>query len=338
VVEFVPGIELGRALYDEVVAPQLSRVRHSAARLGPGSDVLGYDTPRSTDHGWGARLAVLVEAGEPHSLAGVPAEFRGWPTEVVVVGIGTFLTWQLGFDPRGGITITDWLVTPQQSLLSVTAGVVYHDGLGELEAVRRALAWYPREVWLWQLACQWRRIAQEEPFPGRAAEAGDQLGCRVLVARLARDLMRLCLLLERRHAPYPKWLGTAFARLDSAATVGPLLAAALAAPDWPAAQQPLVAASKQAAIRHNQLGLTVALDPSPRPFHDRPYLVIDADRFTDACLAAMADRRLASLPPIGAIDQFVDSTDVLGFRPALCRQLGRVFDVAKPATQPGNSA
>ena len=51
------------------------------------------------------------------------------------------------------------------------------------------LAWYPREVWLWQLACQWRRIAQEEPFPGRAAEAGDQLGCRVLVARLVRDVM-----------------------------------------------------------------------------------------------------------------------------------------------------
>jgi hypothetical protein len=44
--------------------------------------VLGYDTPRSTDHDWGARLAVLVDQGEPHLLAGVPAEFRGWPTEV----------------------------------------------------------------------------------------------------------------------------------------------------------------------------------------------------------------------------------------------------------------
>jgi hypothetical protein len=165
---------------------------------------------------------------------------------VVVVGIGTFLTWQLGFDPRGGITTIDWLVTPQQSLLSVTAGAVYHDGLGELEPVRRQLTWYPHEVWLWQLACQWRRIAQEEPFPGRAAEAGDQLGWRVLVARLIRDVMRLCLLLERRYAPYPKWLGTAFARLDSAATVGPLLAAVLAAPPgrrrssrwWPPTSRP----------------------------------------------------------------------------------------------------
>jgi hypothetical protein len=103
VAEFAPGIELGRAFYHEVVAPRLARLRHSAARLGPGSDVLGYDTPRSTDHDWGARVAVLVDQGEPRPLAGVPAEFRGWPTEVVVVGIGTFLAWQLGFDPRGGL-------------------------------------------------------------------------------------------------------------------------------------------------------------------------------------------------------------------------------------------
>jgi hypothetical protein len=289
--KFAPGIDLGRAFYQEVVRPRLAGRRHSAARLGPGSDVLG-----------------------------------------------TFLTWQLGFDPRGGITTTDWLVTPQQSLLSVTAGAVYHDGLGELEPVRRELAWYPREVWLWQLACQWRRIGQEEHFPGRAAEAGDQLGWRVLVARLARDLMRLCFLLERRYAPYSKWLGTAFARLEAAGTVGPLLAAVLAAPDWPAAEQPLVAAYRQTAVRHNQLGLTMALDPNPRPFYDRPYLVIDGDRFTDACLAAMTDRSLAALAPIGAIDQFVDSTDVLGFRRAVCRQIGRVFDAADPAIPPGEPA
>jgi hypothetical protein len=115
-------VEFGRDLYREVVAPRLGGLRHSAARLGPGSDVLGYDTARSTDHDWGGRLAVLVEVGEPEPLAGVPGRFRGWPTEVVVVGIGTFLTWQLGFDPRAGISTRDWLVTPQQSLASVTAG------------------------------------------------------------------------------------------------------------------------------------------------------------------------------------------------------------------------
>jgi hypothetical protein len=133
-------------------------------------------------------------------------------------------------------------------------GAVYHDGLGELEPVRQALAWYPRDLWLWQLAGQWRRIAQEEHFPGRAAEVGDDLGRRVLVARLARDLMRLCFLLERRYALYSKWLGSAFARLESAAAVGPLLTAALTADRWPAAEQALVGAYREVAGRHKRLG------------------------------------------------------------------------------------
>jgi hypothetical protein len=115
---------------------------------------------------------------------------------------------------------------------------------------------------------------------------------------------------ERMSSPYSKCSAEA-----SAMTVGSLLTSALAS-------------HRDVATRHNRLGLTEPLDPSPRRFHDRPYLVLDADRFVAACLAAMADRDLASLPAIGAIDQFVDSTDVLGFRPSLCRQVGRVYDLA----------
>ena len=201
--------------------------------------------------------------------------------------------------------------------------------------MRQALAWYPRDLWLWQLAGQWRRIAQEEHFPGRADEVGDDLGRRVLVARLARDVMRLCFLLERRYAPYSKWLGTAFARLESAAAVGPLLGAAMGSDRWPEAERALVRAYREVADRHNRLGLTERLDPGPRPFHDRPWLVLDADRFARACVEAMADRALAAFQPIGAIDQFVDSTEVLGFRPGLCRQVGRIYDRLPSPRRPG---
>jgi len=41
------------------------------------------------------------------------------------------------------------------------------------------------------LACQWRRISQEEPFVGRCDEVVDELGSAVVAARLVRDLMRL---------------------------------------------------------------------------------------------------------------------------------------------------
>ena len=65
--------------------------------------------------------------------------------------------------------------------------------------------------------------------PGRCAEAGDELGLVVVTARLARDLMCLCLLMDRRYPPHSKWLGTAFARSAAGPAVGPPLRAALAA-------------------------------------------------------------------------------------------------------------
>ncbi|MGD6748549.1 DUF4037 domain-containing protein [Streptomyces sp. BH105] len=59
-------------------------------------------------------------------------------------------------------------------------------------------------MWRHLLACQWQRISQEEAFVGRCAESGDDLGSALVAGRLVRDLMRLCLLPDRRCAPYGK--------------------------------------------------------------------------------------------------------------------------------------
>jgi len=156
----------------------------------------------------------------------LPASFRGYPVafpvtrepdgiarhQVQVTGLGGWLSARLGFDPRDAVTGPDWLATPAQRLAEFTAGDVSYDGPGELSRARGRLTWYPHDVWLHLLACQWQRIGQEEPFPGRCAEAGDDLGSVIVTARLARDLMRLCLLMHRRYPPYSKWLGTAVAR------------------------------------------------------------------------------------------------------------------------------
>src|ERR1035437_2725711 len=55
---FMPGLELCHNFYEEVVAPAVG-VSHGAALLGPGSDVLGYDTERSTDHDWARDVSCL---------------------------------------------------------------------------------------------------------------------------------------------------------------------------------------------------------------------------------------------------------------------------------------
>jgi hypothetical protein len=334
---FIPGLELAREFWGEVVGPLLAehfpQVRYAAALLGPGSEVAGFDTARSVDHDWGPRLQVFPGA---HAAAitsmladRLPASFRGFPVSfpttrdpdarhrVEVAELGGWLTGSLGFDPRQGVTLLDWLATPAQRLAEITGGAVFHDGPGELTRARARLAWYPHDVWLYLLACQWQRIGQEEAFPGRCAEVGDDLGSAVVTARLARDLMRLCLLMRRRYPPYSKWLGTAFARLPGAAGLGASLAAAVSAADWRTREQHMCRAYQAVAEWHNRLGLTPPLDIRTRGYYDRPFQVIDAERFTAALLEAIADPELRRLPPFGAVDQFTDSTDALGNLPFL---------------------
>ena len=335
---FIPGLQLAREFYATVVRPlveeQLPQMRYAAALLGPGSEIAGFDTRRSTDHDWGPRLQVFLGDGDADRHAAaitamlasrLPPSFRGYPIafpvtrepggisrhRVEAAGLGAWLTGQLGFDPRRGVTLLDWLATPAQLLAEITGGVVFHDGLGELTRTRARLAWYPRDVWLYLLACQWQRIGQEEAFPGRCAEADDDLGSVIVTARLARDLMRLCLLMHRCYPPYSKWLGTAFARLPGTTELAASLTGAISAGDWRTREQHLCHAYETVAALHNQLGFTPPLDTRTRGFYDRPYQVIGAARFTTALQEAITDPHIGHLPLTGAIDQFTDSTDAI---------------------------
>jgi hypothetical protein len=305
---FIPGIELAQRFYAEEVQPLLERefrgLPHAAALIGPGSEVLGFDTARSTDHDWGPRVQLFLSPGDdPPQLRDLlanrlPDSFAGWPRvrPVEVLELGAYCVDLLGFDPRHGASTQHWLTTPAQRLAEMTAGAVFRDDTGELTAVRETLRWYPDDVWRFVLAGQWMRISQEEPFVGRCGEVGDELGSAVIAAGLARAVMRLCLLMARRYPPYSKWLGTAFARLPGVQAVHDGLTAAAHAGTWTARQAGLCQAYEATAARHNALGLTPPLDPTVRPFYDRPFLVLDAGRFATALQATVDDPALRAFP------------------------------------------
>jgi hypothetical protein len=345
---FVTGLRLSSLFYEEEVGPILENLfpglRHSAALIGYGSEVLGYDTTRSTDHEWGPRLLLFLSEADHHALADrigetlrheLPHEFGGYPThfgepdeegvrlaeekasgpidhkvEVHTVR-GFFAAWT-GLDPFEEWGPADWLCVPQQRLLEVTAGMVYHDGLGALEEARVRLRYYPRDVWLYLLAAQWGRVGQQEAFLGRTGEAGDELGSRLVAAELVRDLMGLCFLMERRYAPYAKWLGTAFSRLRCAPRLGPVLEAVLRAESWKEREGRLSEAYAIVAGMHDALGLTPPLGTGVSRYHDRPYLVVHAGRFAAALERAIEDPAVLRIPHrAGSMDQICDSTDVL---------------------------
>jgi hypothetical protein len=348
---FMPGLELSRLFYAEAVAPALARyfpgLVHGAGRLGSGSEVLGFDTPRSTDHWWGpsvtlflrpqdyqAELAAEIRRVLSHEL---PLIFRGFPTHMHEVNRATgtvfmapvdrhpvnhmvwittapgFFRAYLGTNPLDHeLAPPEWLAMAEQHLRTVASGGVWHDGTGELTRARAILAWYPHDVWLYVLAAQWRRIEQEEAFPGRCAEVGDELGSRMVAARLVREVMHLAFLLERQYMSYSKWTGSAFSRLHCVGELEPHLLGALAATSWPEREEHLSAAYETVASMHNALGLTEAVPEQVSPFYGRPYRVIHGDRFARALETAITDERVKKLPRyLGNTTQWADSTDVL---------------------------
>jgi len=250
------GAGLARGFFADVVEPLLSRavpgLGYAAARLGSGSDVLGLDDEMSRDHDWGCRLTLLVDEearGEVPRVSRVleerlPERFGEFPVRfpvtwdpsvshrVEVATVADFAASRLGVDPTRGLSVLDWLSVTGQSVLEVTAGPVFADRTRTLAAVRALLAWYPPDVERYVLAAGWQRLCQLLPMAGRTAEAGDELGSRLLCAGLTGDLLCLAFALSRRWAPYGKWRGTAFRSLPVAAALGPLLDAAAAAPGW----------------------------------------------------------------------------------------------------------
>lgn len=358
---FIKGLVLCELFYSEAVRPVLDahfpQIAHSAARLDFGSDVLGFDTPRSMDHDWGPKVTLFVSEADyarhnaeivqvlaerlPLEIAGYSTNYGGLGERVrylqpidhgpvahlvTVTTTARFFTEYIGLDPSQPIREVDWLSIPQQRLRTVASGKVFHDGLNVLEAARSTLSGYPRDVWLYLLACQWRRIGQEEPFMGRCGDVGDELGSRLVAARQVNELMRLCFLIERQYVPYTKWFGSAFAQLTCAAEITPILHRVLTSATWGEREQHLAAAYLALARMHNALSLTRPIEPQVTPFFDRPYLVLHSGDYVEALCEAIQSPAVRALPQyVGAVGQFVDSTDVLDSI-ARCRALTAIYE------------
>lgn len=330
--KFIPGLKLCELFYQKEIGPILDkdfpRLRYSAALIGWGSEVLGFDTALSRDHHWGPRALLFLETRDYLRFKDeiseilsdkLPYEFLGYSTNfsepdssrvrhavkiesgpvnhmVQIFTLPSFFEARLGFDPSKTIGVMDWLTAPQQRLLEVVSGAVYHDGLGKLREIRKKLEFYPREVWLYLLATQWTRISQEEAFVGRTGDVGDELGSAIVAARIVNEVMKLAFLIEKQYAPYSKWIGTAFRRLKIGPELTPILQDVLRAKTWKAREKKLAQAYSILATQHNALGITKPLPSKVTNYYNRPYLVIHADAFATAIREVIKAPEVKRLP------------------------------------------
>src|SRR5687768_6896514 len=91
---FIPGLDLAERFYADAVRPILDAhfpdVMHSAALIGSGSEVLGFDTEMSSDHSWGPRVMLFLrEIAQADAIRetlaqSLPREFLGYSTHFEV--------------------------------------------------------------------------------------------------------------------------------------------------------------------------------------------------------------------------------------------------------------
>lgn len=292
--------------------------------------MLGLDDAISRDHDWGCRLTLLVDGPDRDAVPGIreflerelPESYLGYPVrfpvtwdrspshKVEVETVAGFAVSRLGVDPTEELTVLDWLVLTGQSVLEVISGPVFCDQTTELAQVRAVLRWYPPDIERYVLAAGWQRLSQEMPMVGRTAERGDELGSRLLSARLAGDLMWLAFALSRQWAPYAKWRGTAFQALSVAADLSGPLAAATTAPGWGGRENGLAEACEVLLSAQRARGLPAPASAVTR-FWDRPYRTV-SQAVQEALLADITDPRVIRLPAsIGSIEQWASSVDIL---------------------------
>jgi hypothetical protein len=345
--QFVKGLELSDGFYHEEVAPLVARafpgLRYSAALLGGGSEIYGFDDHVSTDHDWAPKVLLFLsdvdydthqEKLRSHFQHELPLLFKGYPVRMYArsikhardrqklkpgdqglepcIQICTFKAYflkHMDIDIEKTMSHFDWLSTTQQRLGSLISGQVFHDDIG-LEAIREKLAWYPNDIWIYLLASTWHRIGIDERYTGRAGSVGDNVGSMIIAMRLLRDIIRLCFLLERKYAPYSKWLGSAFLQLDCAGELHPIMNDIVGTADWKEREKLFVKIYIILVSLQNETGLSPRIVNEPHLFIRRPYTIVGGNSIASILQKEIKDegmRRLSERWLVGNIDLITDN-------------------------------
>ncbi|MBQ7337217.1 MAG: DUF4037 domain-containing protein [Clostridia bacterium] len=337
--QFIKGMTLCEGFFFECAQPIIRKyfpqLIYTAGLIGYGSDVLGYDDAVSTDHMWGPRFYLflrqedLVLKARLFEVLGehLPYTYRGYSTNftppdphdngvrhpapmtegkveplIFVQTWESYLAEQLGTADIDGMDAAAWLALSEHRLLSLVSGRLFVDDLGCARDIDK-LREYPREVRLYLIASSWEAIASEQAFVTRCGACGDEIGARIIAARMVERLMRLCFLYLGIYAPYSKWFGTAFSRLAVSEELKQTLERVLRASCVEEREALLLRAQLLVVDLHNESGLGERVTCCPQDYYGRKIRVIYAERLVEATLCAMKDSPLSHLPLIGSMSQ-----------------------------------
>lgn len=230
-------IDISHAFFDEYVRPVLAAqfpdefAQMAFGVWGLGSEAMRMDDDFSRDHHWGLRIDAimpeeLLQTRWPAIAAALethlPRSYQGHALgERAVVGAGItpeslsgFLRRTIGLD-HPPETYAEWLSIPEEDIVHVINGEVWHDPSGRFTAVReRFRGYYPEPVRLRRLAHWCRFYSGMGTYAlKRALLRHNPYYASIAFGRAIRLGVQMAFMLDKTYYPYDKWTMAAFRRL-----------------------------------------------------------------------------------------------------------------------------
>lgn len=223
------GLELAERYFTAYGLPLINdnfpeyKDRIAIGLVGLGSECLGFDDEFSRDHDWGPGFCLWLAKADHDRVGSVlleaynslPATFEGFERTTSEWGDGRVGVFETGAFYRRLLgradapeTRPDWLRLQENNLSVCTSGEVFFDPLGEFSDVRRKLlAFYPDDVRIVKMAARCMVIGQSGQYNFlRSLWRHDYFAAQYAETKFCADVMSLAYLLNRRYAPYYKWL------------------------------------------------------------------------------------------------------------------------------------
>ena len=224
------GLELARAYYEAHGAPMLREQfpellpRIAVGLFGSGSECFGYDDEISRDHDFEPGFMLLLPGEDAvdrrtaflleRAYDRLPREFMGLRRGLMapvggprrgVLRAGEFFAEKVGA-PDGILTVGQWLSAPEYALAEAVNGELFHDGSGEVTAIRQRLSAWPEDIRRKKLAGDVRLMGQAGQYNyARCLAHGERAAAQLAAGDFVRHCMAAVFLLNGAYQPYYKW-------------------------------------------------------------------------------------------------------------------------------------
>ncbi|KQC12760.1 MAG: hypothetical protein APR63_10455 [Desulfuromonas sp. SDB] len=228
------GIELSEAFFNNCIFPILKSNfpevldSISAAILGDGSEVLGFDDHISHDHNYTPRVILFLDDGRYDQYADelkeklyqfIPKEFNGFKLmnnkyrkSLDIVPLKRYFLDYLGIS-NFPVPNYDWLKLDEQKLLELTSGKIFYVPHGKLEEIRTKFSFYPEAVRYFLLHQSFVRLSEVCGIE-RSILRNDNIATDFYRSFFIYFSIKIVHLYKKRYCPYRKWMGKNLINLD----------------------------------------------------------------------------------------------------------------------------